>query len=111
MDDRPILWPFSQEEGYTYTSNVYFYERNPAGKELDFDSNPEQKEPFMRYAVSFQLQNRKEDLSRLSLPNVSDIAHGVVLEMNQLHRFHTPARKALDTLLRSTDSIQDLVPE
>ena len=102
---------FSQEEGYVYTSNIYFYDRNPAGKDLDFDCALEQKEPFMMYAVSFQLQNRPKDLSRLSLPYLSDIAHGVVLETNHLHRFHTPARKALDTLLRSTDSTQEWVPE
>jgi len=53
LDDRPLLCPFSQEEGYTYTSNIYFYDRSLAGKELDFDYNPEQKEPFMRCAVSF----------------------------------------------------------
>jgi len=31
--------------------------------------------------------------------------------MNQLHRYHTPARKALDKLLRSTDSYHDWIPE
>jgi len=61
----------------------------------------------MRYVVSFQLQNRTEDLSRLSLPTVSDISHGIVLEMNHLHRYHTPARKALDKLLRSMDFHRD----
>ena len=65
----------------------------------------------MRFAVSFQLENRTEDLSRLSLPTVSGISHGLVLEMNQLHRYHTPARKALDKLLRSTDFLHDWVPE
>ena len=55
LDDESILCLFSQEEGYTYISNVYFYDRNPTSKELDFDSSPEQKEPFLRYAVSFQL--------------------------------------------------------
>ena len=98
-------------EGYIYTSNLYFYDRNPSGKELDFDSNPEQKESFSRYAVSFQLQNRTEDLSRLSLPTLSDISHGIALEMDQLHRYHTPSRKALDKLLRSTESYHDWIPE
>ena len=70
LDYIPLLCPFSQEEGYTYTINLYFYDRNPVGKELDFDSNPEQKEPFSRYAVSFQLHDRTEDLSRLSLPTL-----------------------------------------
>ena len=54
------------------------------------------------------LSNYRTDL-RIS--PVYLFAHGVILEMNQLHRFHTPARKALDTRLRSTDSIQDWVPE
>jgi hypothetical protein len=53
LDDKPLLCQFSQEEGYTYTSNIYMYDRKLAGKELDFDSNPDKKEPFMRYAVSF----------------------------------------------------------
>jgi len=111
LNDKPLLCPFSQEEGYTYTSNIYFYDQNPASKELNFDSNPYQKEAFMRYAVSFQLQNRTEDLSRLSLPTLFDISRGIVLEMNQLHRYHTPARKALDKMLHSTDSHHDWVPE
>ncbi len=55
LEDISLLYPFYQEEGYTYNSNTYFYDRNPAGKELDFDSDPDQKEHFMRYAVSFQL--------------------------------------------------------
>jgi hypothetical protein len=42
---------------------------------------------------------------------MSNISHGIILEMNQLHRYHTPARKALDKLLRSTDSHRDWVPE
>jgi len=54
LDDRSLLRPFSQEK-YTYTTSIYFCDRNPAGKELDFDSNPNQKEPFMRYSVSIQL--------------------------------------------------------
>jgi hypothetical protein len=31
--------------------------------------------------------------------------------MNKLHRYHTPSRKALDKLLRSTDSYHDWIPE
>ena len=60
LDDGPLLCPFSQEDGYIYTHNLYFYDRNQVGKELDFDSNPDQKEPFLRYVVSFQLQYRAE---------------------------------------------------
>ncbi len=107
LEDKPLLCPFSQEEGYTYNNNIYFYDRNPAVKELDFDANPDQKEHFMRYAVSFQLQNRTEDLSRLSLPSLFDISHSLVLEMKHVHYYHTHARKALDKLLRSTDSYHD----
>ena len=33
------------------------------------------------------------------------------MEMNQLHGHHTPARKALDKLLRSTESYNDWIPE
>jgi hypothetical protein len=64
----------------------------------------------MRYAVSFQLHNRTEDLSRLSLPSLSNISHGIVLEMKHVHYYHTLARKALYKLLRCTDSYRDWVP-
>jgi hypothetical protein len=40
LDDKPLLCPFFQEEGYTYTNNIYFYDRNPTGKELDLDFKP-----------------------------------------------------------------------
>ncbi len=96
LEDRSLLCPFSQEEGYTYKSNIYLYDRNPAGKELDFESNPYYNENYMRYAVSFQLQNRTEDLSRFSLPTLSDITHGIVLEMKHVRYYHTPTRKALN---------------
>jgi hypothetical protein len=65
----------------------------------------------MRYTVSFQLQSRTEDLSCLSLPTLSDISNCITLEMNQLHRHNTPARKALDKLLRSTESYNGWIPE
>jgi hypothetical protein len=65
----------------------------------------------MRYAVSFQLQNRTKDFSRLSLPALSDISHGIVVEMKHVHLYHTPAGKALDKLLRATDSYLDWVSE
>ncbi len=65
----------------------------------------------MRYAVSFQLQNMTKDLSRLSLPTLSDISHGIVLEMKHVHYYHTPAREALNKLLHATDAYRDWVPE
>ena len=55
LDNRLLLCPFPQDAGYIYTNNLCFYDRNPAGKELDFDSNPEQEESFLKYVVSFQL--------------------------------------------------------
>jgi hypothetical protein len=48
LDDKPLLCPISQEEGYAYTSNMYFYDMIPASKDLDFDSALEQNEPFMK---------------------------------------------------------------
>ena len=60
LDDKPLLCPFSQEEGYVYTSNIYFYDRNLASKELDFDFDIEQKEPFrgMRFLFNHRTDRR-----------------------------------------------------
>jgi hypothetical protein len=55
LEDRPILCSFSDEEGNSRNNNFYFYDRKPAGNGLDFDANPDQRESFMQYAVSFQL--------------------------------------------------------
>ena len=58
----------------------------------------------MRF-LSNSKTERRISPAYLFLHTLSDISHGIVLEMNQLHRYHTPARKALDKLLRSTDSL------
>ncbi len=104
LKERPILCPFSDDKGKTHNSNICFYDRNPAGKGLDFDANPDQREPFMRYAVSFQIQNRTDDLSRLSLPSLFDISRDIDFEMQQFYDHHTPARKTLEKLLRAADT-------
>ncbi len=79
LKDIPILRPFSDEEGNSHNNNICFCDRNPAGKGLDFEVNPDQRKPFMRYAVSFQLQNRTDDLSRLYLPSLLDVSCGIYL--------------------------------
>jgi hypothetical protein len=32
LDDIPLLCPFSQDDGYIYTRNLYLYDRNPTDK-------------------------------------------------------------------------------
>ncbi len=65
----------------------------------------------MRYAILFQLQNRTDDLSRLSLPSLLDISYGIDLEMQHFYHHHTPARKALEKFLRAIDTYFEWVPE
>jgi hypothetical protein len=64
----------------------------------------------MIYAFSFQLQNRTEDFSRLSLTSLLDISCGINLEKQQLYHHHTSARKALEKLLRAADTYSKWVP-
>ncbi len=66
-DPFSVPSPTRRATPLVHNSNICFYDRNPASKGLDFDGNPDQREPSMRYAVSFQLQNRMKDFSSLSI--------------------------------------------
>jgi hypothetical protein len=51
LDCKELQFTFfyDKREGEDHT--MYFYERNPTGRGLDFDDYPEDKSDFVRYAV------------------------------------------------------------
>ena len=99
-EDRFLLCPFSDVDGNANNNEIHFYDRNPAGKGLDFDACPDDEEPFLRYSVSFHLQDKAEYLSRLARPaDLKDISRDLDIEMLWLYNAHTPTRKGIERLL------------
>jgi len=54
-----------------------FYERNPAGRGLDFDDYPESKSDFVRYVVELRCLNLVVDIIKPPLPPMEDLAEAV----------------------------------
>ena len=58
LGSRPLVLPYTEENGTVRTTFFRFSAENPAGKDLDFESNPDSREPFLRYSMAFSLQNQ-----------------------------------------------------
>ncbi len=66
-------------DGYFQETNIYFYDKNPARRGLDFDEFPSQKSDFLRYAVQFNCINPIRDVTKCPLPPLEEIAHGIYI--------------------------------
>jgi hypothetical protein len=58
---KGITYHFLDDKGAWKESTLQFYERNPAGRGLDFDVTPEDKPDFVKYAVEFRCLNPLTD--------------------------------------------------
>ncbi len=56
---------------------IYFYEKNPARRGLDFDEYPEQKTGFLRYAIQLNCINPIRGVIESPLPPLKEIARGI----------------------------------
>jgi len=84
MGQRPLLYPYTEDNGTVRTTFFRFSTENPAGKDLDFESDPESKEPFLRYSMAFYLQNKPNEPGGAVLPTLEDLADGITREMKNL---------------------------
>ena len=51
LDTKDLLVNFMDDNGGTEEHYIQLYERNPAGRGLDFDDAPDDKSDFVRYVV------------------------------------------------------------
>ncbi len=51
LQNRGIKLSIVINDGEYHDTTIYFYDINPAGRELEFDEFPAQKANFLRYAV------------------------------------------------------------
>ena len=74
LDTKDLLVDFFDDNGGTEQHTIQFYERNPAGKGLDFDNAPEDKPDFVRYAVELRCLNPITNTKKTPLPPLEDLA-------------------------------------
>jgi len=89
------------------TAPAYFFERNQAGRGLDFDKFPKSKADFMRYAVQLNFINPVRDIIKCPLPPLEEIARGATLQIRDVIARGTQSRKDLDTALNATGTVYD----
>jgi len=87
-----------------------FYERNPAGRGLDFTENPYHKEDFLRYAVELHCLNPLADIRKSPLPPLDNLAEGVTVQLATRLKHGTEPRKDLNIALRESGTYQDWFP-
>ena len=69
--------PLPRRQGAWEESPILLYERNPAGRGLDFDDNPEDKSDFTRYAIEFRCLNPLTNTKKSPLPPLEELAEAV----------------------------------
>jgi hypothetical protein len=88
-----------KREGAAHT--LRFYERNPAGRGLDFDDFPEDKPDFITNAVELRCLNPIVDTKKTSLPPLEDLAEMVTVLLKAKLQHNKELRKELEIILQT----------
>ena len=110
MDTKDITYHFLDGKGAWEESALQFYERNPAGRGLNFDDAPEDKLDFVRYAVEFRCLNPLMDTKNTPLPPLEELAEVVSTLTAVGLQPHKEQRKELEKVLQNTGSLRDWFP-
>jgi hypothetical protein len=68
LNEKPLKINFYTDKGAREEHYLSFYERNPAGRGLDFTENPDAKEKYIRYAVDLHCLNPVADTRKTPPP-------------------------------------------
>ena len=74
LNTKDLLVDFIGDNGGTEQHYIQFYERNPAGRGLDFDDALDDKSDFVRYTVELRCQNLITDTRKTPLPPLEELA-------------------------------------
>jgi len=80
---------------------LLFYERNLAGRGLDFHDFPEDKPDFIRYAVELRCLNPVVHTKKTPLPPLEDLAEGVRVLLKAGLQHNKQPRKKLEKILQA----------
>ena len=73
LDHKGLQFRFFNDKRVGEDYMLLFYERNPAGRGLDFDDFPEVKPNFVRHAVELRCLNPVVDTKKTTLPPLEDL--------------------------------------
>ena len=111
LDRKGLQLSFFNDKRIGEDYTLLFYERNPAGRGLDFDDFPEEKPDFVKYAMELRCLNQVLDTKRTPLPPLEDLAEAViVLLLTGLQHSKEP-RKELEKLIRAEGATKECFPE
>jgi len=68
LNAKPLKWSLVFETGTRVDPYLTLYEKNTAGKELDFTNDIDTKEDYIRYAVELLCLNPVADTRKIPLP-------------------------------------------
>ncbi len=111
MQNRGIKIILVNNDGYLKESTIYFNDRNPARRGLDFDELPTQKVDFLRYAVQYNCINPIRDIPTSPLPPLEEIAHGMYIQLQDVIQKGTQSRRHLDAAITSADAEAEWYPD
>jgi hypothetical protein len=70
LDSKGLQFTFFHDKRKEEAHALHFYERNPAGRGLDFDDSPEDKPDFIKYVVELRCLNLGIDTKKTLLPSL-----------------------------------------
>ena len=108
LDTKGIVYHFLDDKGAWEESTLLFYERNPAGRGMDFDDTPENKPDFVRYAVEFRCINPMTDTKKS--PPLVELAEAVTPLTAVGLQPNKKQRKELEKALQNAGSLRDWFP-
>jgi hypothetical protein len=106
LNEIGLRFNFITDTGNYEEGDLYFYDKNPARRGLDFAKNPDQKEDFLRYAIEMHCLNSVHDIAKYPLPQLEEIAHGASILLNAITQTGTHQRRDLYATLKASRTIE-----
>ncbi len=99
MDRKRLQFTFFNDMRVAEDYSLFFYERNPAGRGLDFDDFPEIKPDLIRYAVELRCRNPVTYTKTTPPPLLEDLAEAVTVLLHTGLQHNKEPRKDLEKIL------------
>jgi hypothetical protein len=93
-----IIITLLNNDGEYQDAPIFFYERNPSGRGLDFNDFPEQTADFLRCAIQLNCINPICSITKYYLPPLEEIASGVLIQLRDMEKA-TQRKRGLDSAL------------
>jgi hypothetical protein len=110
LHDKSINFPFINNKNEWEQHSVYFYERSPAGRGLDFTDTEDIKTDFLRYVVDYHFQNPIADIRKHPLPPLEELVEGATLQLAAGLKGGCEPCKDINRALREANNTNEWFP-